>query len=59
VVPGILAPGRYDLTPTVSSDPSGIHVLDLRENLTSIMLHGTRRTGATLELTSSFTLERP
>jgi ABC-type polysaccharide/polyol phosphate transport system ATPase subunit len=58
-VPGILAPGRYDLTPTVSSDPSGIHVLDLRENLTSIMLHGTRRTGATLELTSSFTLERP
>jgi hypothetical protein len=57
-VPGILAPGRYDLTPTISSDHSGIHVLDLRENLASIMLHGQRRTGAVLEMSSPFTLER-
>jgi ABC-type polysaccharide/polyol phosphate transport system ATPase subunit len=57
-VPGILAPGRYDLTPTISSDHSGIHVLDLRENLASIMLHGQRRTGAVLEISSPFTLER-
>jgi energy-coupling factor transporter ATP-binding protein EcfA2 len=59
VIAGILAPGRYDLTPTISSDLSGIHVLDLRENLTSIMLHGSRRTGAILEMSSPFTLERP
>jgi ABC-type polysaccharide/polyol phosphate transport system ATPase subunit len=58
VIAGILAPGRYDLTPTISSDLSGIHVLDLRENLTSIMLHGSRRTGAILEMSSPFTLER-
>jgi ABC-type polysaccharide/polyol phosphate transport system ATPase subunit len=58
VVAGVLAPGRYDLTPTVSSDPSGIHILDLRENLAAIMLHGNRRTGGVLEMPAPFTLER-
>jgi ABC-type polysaccharide/polyol phosphate transport system ATPase subunit len=58
VVAGILAPGRYDLTPTVSSDPSGIHVLDLRENLAAIMLHGSRKTGGVLEMAAPFSLER-
>jgi ABC-type polysaccharide/polyol phosphate transport system ATPase subunit len=58
VVAGILAPGRYDLTPTVSSDPSGIHILDLRENLAAIMLHGSRKTGGILEMAAPFTLER-
>jgi ABC-2 type transport system ATP-binding protein len=51
------APGRYDLSPALSR-PGGVDVLDLREDLASLLVHGTRRTGAPVDLPHSFEVER-
>ena len=40
-----LAPSRYDATPSVARDGAGEDALDLREDLASLMVHGTRMTG--------------
>ena len=40
-----LAPSRYDATPSVARAGAGEDALDLREDLASLMVHGTRMTG--------------
>jgi ABC-type polysaccharide/polyol phosphate transport system ATPase subunit len=40
-----LAPSRYDATPSVARSGAGEDTLDLREDLASLMVHGTRLTG--------------
>jgi ABC-type polysaccharide/polyol phosphate transport system ATPase subunit len=40
-----LAPSRYDATPSVARAGAGEDALDLREDLASLMVHGTRQTG--------------
>jgi ABC-type polysaccharide/polyol phosphate transport system ATPase subunit len=40
-----LAPSRYDATPSVARAGAGEDALDLREDLASLMVHGTRLTG--------------
>jgi ABC-type polysaccharide/polyol phosphate transport system ATPase subunit len=44
-----LATGRYEYTPTVARD-GGVDVLDLREDLASLMVHGTSRSGGIVEI---------
>jgi ABC-type polysaccharide/polyol phosphate transport system ATPase subunit len=53
-----LAPGRYDLTPTVARQGGGADVLDLREDLASLIIHGTRHSGGVVEIPHSLELER-
>jgi hypothetical protein len=45
-----LAPGRYDLTPTVARWGTGADVLDIREDLATIVIHGNRHSGGTVEI---------
>ena len=51
------APGRYDLSPAVAR-PGGTDVLDLREDVTTLIVHGTRRTGSVVDVPHTFALER-
>jgi len=53
-----LVPGRYDLTATVARAGSGADVLDLREDLASLMVHGTRQSGAVVEIPHTLELQR-
>jgi ABC-type polysaccharide/polyol phosphate transport system ATPase subunit len=53
-----LAPGRYELTPTVARRGGGADVLDLREDLASLIVHGTRASGGIVEIPHSLELER-
>jgi hypothetical protein len=52
-----LAPGRYFLTPTVARS-GGTDVLDLREDLTSIIVHGVTHSGGVVDLPHTFSVER-
>ena len=52
-----LAPGRYDLTPTVARAGTGADPLDLREDLASVLVHGTRNSGGVVEIPHTLTLE--
>jgi hypothetical protein len=40
-----LAPSRYDATPSIARPGAGDDALDLREDLASLVVHGTRLTG--------------
>jgi len=53
-----LAPGRYDLSPTVARRGSGADVLDLREDLATVVVHGTRHSGGVVEIPHELELER-
>jgi hypothetical protein len=53
-----LAPGRYDLTPTVARQGGGADVLDLREDLADLIVHGTRHSGGVVEIPHTLELER-
>jgi ABC-type polysaccharide/polyol phosphate transport system ATPase subunit len=53
-----LAPGRYELTPTVARQGGGADVLDLREDLATLMVHGTRHSGGIVEIPHTLSLER-
>jgi ABC-type polysaccharide/polyol phosphate transport system ATPase subunit len=53
-----LAPGRYDLTPTVSTARGGADVLDVREDLAQIMIHGMRQSGAVVDIPHTLELQR-
>jgi ABC-type polysaccharide/polyol phosphate transport system ATPase subunit len=53
-----LAPGRYTLTPTVARPDRANDVLDLREDLAHIVVHGTRSGGGTVDVPHSFDMER-
>jgi hypothetical protein len=45
-----LAPGRYDLTPTVARWGTGANVIDVREDLATIIVHGNRRSGGAIDI---------
>jgi ABC-type polysaccharide/polyol phosphate transport system ATPase subunit len=53
-----LAPGRYRATPSVARAGSGASVLDLREDLASVILHATRVTGGVIDPPHSLDVER-
>jgi ABC-type polysaccharide/polyol phosphate transport system ATPase subunit len=53
-----LAPGRYDLTPTVSRRGGGADVLDVREDLAALMVHGTASSGGVVEIPHVLELDR-
>jgi ABC-type polysaccharide/polyol phosphate transport system ATPase subunit len=53
-----LAPGKYDLTPTVARQGGGADVLDLREDIASLMVHGTKASGGVVEIPHTVELER-
>jgi ABC-type polysaccharide/polyol phosphate transport system ATPase subunit len=51
-------PSRYRLTPSVARAGSGAATLDLREDMTSFILHSTRVSGGVLDPPHSFEIER-
>jgi len=53
-----LAPGRYELTPAVAREGGGADVLDLREDLASLMVHGSRFSGGVVDIPHTLELER-
>ena len=54
----VLAPSRYNVTPSVARrDAVGDH-LDLRENLGTVLVHGPKFTGGVADLHHEFKLER-
>jgi ABC-type polysaccharide/polyol phosphate transport system ATPase subunit len=53
-----LAPGRYDLTPSIARRGSGVDVLDLRESLASLIVHGTRYSAGIVEIPHSLEVQR-
>ena len=53
-----LAPGRYELTPRVTRWGTGADVLDLREDLATLLVHGTRQSGGVVDIPHSFDVER-
>ncbi len=52
-----MSPTKYDLTPSVAR-AGGADVLDVREDLASVYVHGTRVTGGLVDLPHAFELER-
>ena len=53
-----LAPGRYELSPTVARAGGG-DVLDLREDLAHVRIHAARPTGGIVELPNRMAVRRP
>jgi hypothetical protein len=53
-----LGVGRYRLTPTVAR-AGGADVLDVRDDLASLLVHGMRRSGSVVEIPHELDLERP
>jgi ABC-type polysaccharide/polyol phosphate transport system ATPase subunit len=51
-------PGRYDFSPTVAREGGGADVLDLREDLATLMIHGTRHSGGVIEVPHTLEIER-
>jgi ABC-type polysaccharide/polyol phosphate transport system ATPase subunit len=52
------APGRYRCTPSVARAGSGADTLDLREDMTSFILHSTRVSGGVIDPPHSFEIRR-
>jgi ABC-type polysaccharide/polyol phosphate transport system ATPase subunit len=52
------APGRYRVTPSVARAGSGADALDMREDMTSFILHSTRGSGGILDPPHAFEIER-
>jgi ABC-type polysaccharide/polyol phosphate transport system ATPase subunit len=53
-----LAPSRYDATPSVARAGAGEDALDLREDLASLMIHGTRTTGGIADVPHTIEVDR-
>jgi ABC-type polysaccharide/polyol phosphate transport system ATPase subunit len=53
-----LAPSRYDATPSVARAGAGEDVLDLREDLGSLIVHGTRVTGGIADVPHTIEIDR-
>jgi ABC-type polysaccharide/polyol phosphate transport system ATPase subunit len=53
-----LAPSRYDATPSVARAGAGEDALDLREDLASLMVHGTRHTGGIADVPHTIQVAR-
>ena len=52
------APSQYKLTPSVARAGGGADAIDMREDLTSVMLHATQTTGGLLDPLHTFEVER-
>jgi hypothetical protein len=57
-LPNWLPPGRYDLTPTVAHAGNGADLVDQREDLASVIVHGSRQSGGVIEIPHTLELER-
>jgi ABC-type polysaccharide/polyol phosphate transport system ATPase subunit len=57
-VDAVMSPTKYDLTPSVARAGSGADALDLREDLASVYVHGTRVTGGLIDLPHTFEVQR-
>jgi ABC-type polysaccharide/polyol phosphate transport system ATPase subunit len=53
-----LAPGRYRLTASVSADGLGANAYDLRNDLSTIIVHAGKSGGGAVDLPHSFQIER-
>jgi ABC-type polysaccharide/polyol phosphate transport system ATPase subunit len=53
-----LAPSRYDATPSVARAGTGDDALDLREDLASLVVHGTRTTGGIADVPHQIEVRR-
>jgi energy-coupling factor transporter ATP-binding protein EcfA2 len=53
-----LAPNRYTVSPSVARAGSGDDLLDLREDLASVLVHGTRVSGAIADVPHELKVER-
>ncbi len=53
-----LAPSRYDATPAVARPGAGDDALDLREDLASLVVHGTRVTGGIADVPHTIVVDR-
>ena len=53
-----LAPSRYDVTPSVARAGSGSDALDLREDLATLLVHGTRETGGIADVPHTIEVTR-
>jgi hypothetical protein len=54
----VLAPSRYNLTPSAMRPNAPGDPLDLRENLATLLVHGPKFTGGVTDLPHEFKLER-
>jgi hypothetical protein len=54
----VLAPSRYNLTPSLMRANATEDPLDLRENLATVLVHGPKFTGGVTDLPHEFKLER-
>jgi ABC-2 type transport system ATP-binding protein/lipopolysaccharide transport system ATP-binding protein len=57
-VENVLAPTKYELTPSVARAGLGADALDLREDLAAVYVHGTMISGGLVDLPHDFVLER-
>ena len=53
-----LAGNRYTLSPSVARPGAGADIVDVREDLTSVLVHTTRTTGGVVDLEQVFDLRR-
>ena len=53
-----LAPNRYTVSPSVARSGTGDDIVDLREDLTSVVVHGTRVSGAIVDVPHQLSVER-
>ncbi len=53
-----LSPGRYGLTASVTRDGLGADALDLREDISSLLVHATTSGGGAVDLPHSFKIDR-
>ena len=53
-----LAPNRYTMSPSVARAGAGADVLDLREDLAALVVHGTRVTGGIADVPHDFSVGR-
>jgi ABC-type polysaccharide/polyol phosphate transport system ATPase subunit len=54
-----LAPNRYTISPSVARSGTGSDIVDLREDLASIVVHGMRITGGIADVPHELSVERP
>ena len=53
-----LAGNRYTLSPSVARAGTGMDVVDVREDLATLLVHSTRVTGGVVDLEQVFDLQR-
>jgi hypothetical protein len=53
-----LAPGRYRLTASVTADGLGANAYDLRNDLTTIIVHAGKSGGGAVDLPHTFEIDR-